>query len=88
MVIKPSMYVGLHDVYPTMDLNFAFTRKVKITSFCNFVSLEDKMRKLLVKNWKRKKRRKRKEEKLLITRLDRNGAKFSRCVVVFLGEAE
>ena len=50
------MYVGLHDVYPTKDLNFAFTRKVKITSFCNFVSLEDKMRKLLVKNWKRKKK--------------------------------
>ena len=49
MVIKLSMYVGLHDVYPAMDANFAFLKEVKMTA-CNFISLgEKKMRELLAK---------------------------------------
>ena len=55
MVIKLSMYVGLHDVYPAMDVNFAFWREVKITAACNFISLGEKMRELLDKNGKRDK---------------------------------
>ena len=31
---------------------FSFRRKVKVTATCNFVSLGDKMRELLVKKWK------------------------------------
>ena len=59
MVIKLfMMYVGLHDVYPTRDVNFAIRRKVKMTATCDFVSLGDKMRELK----ERKKERKRKEE--------------------------
>ena len=42
MVIKLSMYVALHDVYPTIYVNFAFRRKVKATAACNFVSLGKK----------------------------------------------
>ena len=53
MVIKFSMYVGLHDVYPTMDVNFAFRREVKMTAAYNFISLGEKMRKLLDNNPKR-----------------------------------
>ena len=69
MVIELLMYyVGLHDLYPTIDVNFAFRRKMKITATCNFVSLGDKMREILVKKWKRKKKREeKKREKLLIT---------------------
>ena len=41
------------------------------------------------KNGKRKKKREeKKREKSLITWLDKKGAKFARCVAVFLGEAE
>ena len=58
-----------------------------MTAACNFISLGEKMRKLLDKNGKRKKEKK-KREKFLITRLDKKGAKFARCVAVFLGEAE
>ena len=57
MVIKLSMYVVLHDVYPAMDVNFAFRRKVKMITSCNFVPLEDKMRK------RKKKRKEKKKEK-------------------------
>ena len=60
--------VGLHDLYPAMEVNFAFRRKVKMTVTCNFVSLGEKMRGLLVKKWKKKeKREENKGEKLLIT---------------------
>ena len=54
MVIKLSMYVGLHDIYPTMDVNLAFWREVKITAACNFISLGEKMRELLDENGKKK----------------------------------
>ena len=67
MVIKLSMYVCLHDVYPTMDVNFAFWKEVKIAAACNFISLGEKMRELLHKNGKRKKRR-----KLLINLIGQN----------------
>ena len=71
MVIKLSMYVALHDVYPAMKVNIVFKRKLKMTTTCNFVSLGDKMRELLVKIKKgkeRKRKRKVKEKrKLLIT---------------------
>ena len=47
MVIKLSMSMGIHDVYPAMVVNFAFSRKVKKIAACNFVSLgEKKMREL------------------------------------------
>ena len=89
MVIKLSMYVGLHDVYPVMDVNFAFWREVKMTAARNFISLGEKMRELLDKNGKRKKKEKEKRRgKLLFTWLDKIGAKFARYVAVFLGEAE
>ena len=58
---------------------------------CNFVSLGEKIGELLDKNGKRKKKREEKKRgKLLITWLDKKGAKFVRCVTctVFLGEAE
>ena len=42
MVIKLSIYVGLYDAYPTLDVNFAFRRKVKMTAACNFISLGEK----------------------------------------------
>ena len=68
MVIKLSMYVGLHDVYPVIKVNFTFRRKVKMTATCNFVSLGEKMRELVVKKWKRKKKREEKKiGKLLFT---------------------
>ena len=47
MVIKLSMYVGLHDVYPTMGVNFAFWKEVKMIAACNFISLGEKMSELL-----------------------------------------
>ena len=59
MVIKLSMYVGLHNVYLTMDVNFAFWREVKMTSACNFISLG----KLLDKSVKKKKKKKKKQKK-------------------------
>ena len=83
MVIKLSMYVGLHDVYPAMDVNLTFWRKVKMTAACNFISLGGEMRELLDKNGRRKK--KGKEGNYW---LDKKGAKFARCVAVFFGEAE
>ena len=60
MVIKLSMYVGLHNVYPAMNVNLAIWREVKMTAACNFISLGEKMRELLDKNGKRKKKEKRK----------------------------
>ena len=42
VVIKLSMYVGLHDVYPAMNVNFTFSREVKMTAACIFISLEKK----------------------------------------------
>ena len=79
MVIKLSMYVGLHDVYPVMDVNLAFWREVKMTAVCNFISLGEEMCELLDKNGKKEKR---KRGKSLITWLDKKGAKFARCVVL------
>ena len=38
--MKLSMYVG-----PKMDVNFAFSKKVKMTATCNFVFLGDKIKK-------------------------------------------
>ena len=70
MVIKLSMYVGLHDVYPAMDVNLACKREVKMTAACNFISLGEEIGELLDKNGKRKKK-KRKRGKLLITWLDK-----------------
>ena len=66
MVIKLSMYVGLHDVYPAMDVNLACKREVKMTAACNFISLGEEIGELLDKNGKRKKK-KGKRGKLLIT---------------------
>ena len=57
------MYVGLHNVYPAMDVNFAFRRKVKMTATCDFVSLGEKMRELFVKNGKGKKKNRKKKER-------------------------
>ena len=69
MIMKLSMYVGLHDVYPAMDVNLAFCKEVKMTAACNFISLGEKMRELLNKNGERKeKREEKKRGKLLITR--------------------
>ena len=62
MVIKLSMYVCLHDVYPAMDVNFPFRREVKMTAACNFISLGEKIRVLLDKNSKRKKKEKNRKE--------------------------
>ena len=61
MVIKLSMYAALYDVHPTIDVNFAFRRKLKVTATCNFVSLGEKIRELLVKKWKKKKKKKKKK---------------------------
>ena len=68
MVIKLLMYVGLHDVYPAMEVKFAFRRKVKMTATCNFVSLGGKMREQLAEKWKRMKRKKKrgKEKRKII----------------------
>ena len=64
MVIKLSMSVGIHDVYPAMVVNFAFSRKVKKIAACNFVSLgEKKMRELLDKKGKRNKKKEKRKEK-------------------------
>ena len=57
MVIKLSMYVGLHDVYPAMDVNLAFSREVKVPAACNFITLGEKMRELLHKTGKKRKRK-------------------------------
>ena len=54
-----------------------------MTAACNFISLGEKRREQLDRNGKGKKK-----ENLLITWLDKKGAKFARCVAVFLGEAE
>ena len=42
MVIKLSMYVGLHEVYPALDVNLAFRGEVEMTAACNFISLGEK----------------------------------------------
>ena len=86
MVIKLSTYVGLHDVYPTMDVNLAFCKEIKMTAACNFISLGEKICELLDKNGIRKK--KRKEENYRSHDWTKKGAKFARCVAVFFGEAE
>ena len=65
MVIKLPMYAALHDVYPAAEINFAFRRKVKMTATCNFVSLGDETRDLLVKKWKRKKKRGKEKRKII-----------------------
>ena len=59
------MYAAPHSIYIAMEVNFAFRRKVKMTTTCNFVSLGDKMRELLVKRMENKEERG-KENKLLI----------------------
>ena len=56
---------------------------------CNFISLGEKMRKLLDKNGKREKKEKKgKEENYWSLDWTKKGAKFARCLAVFLGEAE
>ena len=78
--------------YPIMVVNFAFRRKAKMTATCSFVSFGDKMRELLVKlllvEKKEKKREEKKRENYWSHDGIKKGAKFSRCVAVFLGEAE
>ena len=83
MVIKLSMYVDLHDVYPAMHVNLAFSREVKMTAACNFISLGEKMRELLDKNGK-----KRKEDNYWLHDWTKIGTKFARCVAVIFGEDE
>ena len=53
-----------------------------MTAACYFISLEEKMRELLDKNGKRKKEKKR--GNLLSHDWTKKGAKFARCVTVFL----
>ena len=65
MVIKLLMYVGLDDVYPAMDVNFTFSREVKMTTACNFISLGEKIRELLDKYGKRKEEKKKRKEELV-----------------------
>ena len=60
MVIKLLMFVGLHNVYPAMDVNFTFRWKVKIPLPVILCLWEKKMHELLVKN---RKERKKKREK-------------------------
>ena len=62
MIIKLSISVGLHDVYPAMVVNFAFRRKVKMTTAFNC------LRELLDKKDenRKNKREEKKREKLLI----------------------
>ena len=50
MVIKLSMYLGVHDVYPAMNAKLAFSKEAKMTAACNFISLGEGMRELLDKN--------------------------------------
>ena len=50
-VIKLLMYVGVHDLYPAMDITILRGRE-------NDRCLEEKLRELLDKNGKRKKKRK------------------------------
>ena len=58
MVIKLLMNVGLHDVYPAMEVNFLFRRKVKMIAICNFASLgEEILIKLLFKKGKKTRRK-------------------------------
>ena len=59
-----------------------------MTPACNFISLGEKMRELLDKNGKRKKKEKKKRRKITDHLIGQKGAKFARCVAVFLGEAE
>ena len=60
-----------------------------MTAACNFISLKGKKGEVLDKNeGKKRKKRKKKRGKLRITRLDKKGAKFARCVTVFFGKAE
>ena len=48
-----------------MEVNFAFRMKVKMAATCNFVSLGDKMRELLVKNRKERKKRGKEKRKII-----------------------
>ena len=59
MVVKLSMYVGLHNVYPATDVHLAFRRNVKMTATSDFASLGEKVRELLVKKRERKRKEKR-----------------------------
>ena len=54
MVIKLSISVGLHDINPAMVINLAFSRKVKMTAVCNFLSLGETMCELIDIKEKRK----------------------------------
>ena len=53
MVIKLPISIGLHDAYPAIVVNFAFSWKVKMPAACNFISLGKK----IIKGKERKKRR-------------------------------
>ena len=61
-----------------------------MTATCSFVCLGDKMCELLVKKWKKKRKKRGKEKRKIIDHMTglKKGAKFSRCVAVFHGEAE
>ena len=43
MVIKLSMYVGLHDVYPAIEENFCIMNESENDRCLQFVSLREKM---------------------------------------------
>ena len=67
MVIKFSISVGLHDLYPAIVVNFAFRRKVITrTSACNFVSLGEKTLNCKVKKRRKERKRRRKKRKVEI----------------------
>ena len=51
------MNVGLHDVYPAMEVNFLFRRKVKVIAICNFASLGEKILNYYLKKGKNEKKR-------------------------------
>ena len=57
MVIKLSIYVGLHDVYPVMEINFAFRRKVKMTATCNLICVFGRKKNELTISLKRQKKK-------------------------------
>ena len=62
MVIKLSMYVGLHDVYPAINVNFAFCREVKVTTACNIFGRK-KCVNYKIKIGKERKKKRRKEKR-------------------------
>ena len=59
-----NLYVGLHDVSPARDVNFAILREAKMTAACNFISLKEKMHELLDKNRKKKKKKRKVTKKI------------------------